>query len=129
MIAPILISQRGNRMIDIGGLPVGAFVGARYQEVEIPFTTGDTLLLLSDGVVEAHNPAGELFGFERLEQLVSEVSPGDARALVELVLTHVQEHMAGTEQHDDITIVAIRPQFAPVARQAQQEQAIDYAVI
>jgi serine phosphatase RsbU (regulator of sigma subunit) len=129
MIAPILISQQGNQMIDIGGLPVGAFVGARYQEVEVPFTAGDTLLLLSDGVVEAHNPAGELFGFERLEQLVSGVSPRDARALVELVLTHVQKHMAGTEQHDDITIVAIRPQFAPVARQSQQEQAIDYAVI
>jgi serine phosphatase RsbU (regulator of sigma subunit) len=129
MIAPIVISYTGNHFIDVGGLPVGAYSGARYSEEELQLTAGDTLLLVSDGVVEAHSPDGELFGFERLESLIADVRPGDVRTLVERVLAAVQEHMNGAEQHDDITIVAIRPQIRTSTPQGDKEQAIDYAVI
>jgi serine phosphatase RsbU (regulator of sigma subunit) len=129
MIAPVLISHRGNQFLDVGGLPVGALLGARYQEVEVQLDPHDTLLLLSDGVVEAHNLESELFGFDRLESTIASVSPGDVRALVELILAEVYEHMGGAEQHDDITIVAVQPQLAAVTRQTDQEQAIDYATL
>lgn len=129
MIAPVLISHSGNRFIDVGGLPLGAFSGALYNEVEINLEPGDTLLLVSDGVVEAHDEAGELFGFEQLERTVAGAAPGDVRALVELVLVRVQEHMGTADQHDDITIVGIRPHLLSVPEHVEQEQAIDYAVI
>jgi len=87
------------------------------------------LLLISDGVVEAHDPQGNLFGFERLEELIADIQPGDVHALVELVLKHVQEHIGSAEQHDDITIIAIRPQVLTVHPPTDQEQAINYAII
>jgi serine phosphatase RsbU (regulator of sigma subunit) len=129
MIAPIVISYTGNRFIDVGGLPVGAFAGASYIEEELHLAPDDTLLLVSDGVVEAHSPSGELFGFERLEALIADVRPGDVRTLVERVLSAVQEHMNGAEQHDDITIVAVRPQVRAPSPNGDKGQAIDYAII
>lgn len=129
MIAPVLISHTGNRMLDVGGLPLGTFIGAQYMEHEVHLDQGDTLLLLSDGVVEAHNTTRELFGFERLEETIAEAVPGDVRALVELVLVRVHEHMGEAEQHDDITIVAVRPLINAVKIPSDEEHAISYAII
>ncbi|HEX9442416.1 MAG TPA: SpoIIE family protein phosphatase, partial [Roseiflexaceae bacterium] len=127
MIAPVLVSAHGSQFIDVGGLPLGSFAGAIYEEQLVSFEPGDSLLLLSDGVVEAHDPHGELFGFERLEQTVAEARPGDVRALVELVIERVQQHMGVAEQHDDITIVAVRPAVGSENDILEQEQAISYA--
>jgi serine phosphatase RsbU (regulator of sigma subunit) len=130
MIAPALITQSGCRFIDVGGLPVGALSSARYSEEEITITPGDTLLLVSDGVVEAHSPSGELFGFERLEHLLASAHPDTPDHLVDRILASVQAHMGSAEQHDDLTIVAIQPQMISVpSSTTDQEQAIDYAII
>lgn len=132
MVAPVIISPAGVRFLDIGGLPVGAFPGAIYQELDIVLQSGDTLLLISDGVVEAHNAAGELFGFERLEALIAEIHPHhNLRGMVEIILANVQAFMAATEQHDDITIVAIRPTLAAEleTHPHQEEQTSTYAVV
>lgn len=130
MIAPILISRSGNRFIEVGGLPLGSFAGAQYTEEVVQLAPGEGLLLVSDGVVEAHSPDGELFGFERLEQTIGEVETfGDVRALVELVLARVHEHMGTAEQHDDITIVAVRPPVKTGDKTANEEQSVDYATV
>jgi serine phosphatase RsbU (regulator of sigma subunit) len=129
MIAPVLVTEGGSHFIEVGGLPLGSFAGAVYQEQVVPFEPGDSLLLLSDGVVEAHSQAGELFGFERLEATIAEARPDDVRDMVELVLERVQEHMGNMEQHDDITIVAVRPSVAADSGVLDEEQAITYATI
>lgn len=130
MIAPVLISHRGNRFIDVGGLPVGSFAGAQYQEEVVRLDPDDMLLLVSDGVVEAHNPQGELFGFERLEETVGLAHPAaSVRSLVEQVLDEVHQFMGDAEQHDDITIVAIR--MATIAKPVDkdEEQTLQYASV
>lgn len=129
MIAPALVTKQGSQFMDVGGLPLGSFAGATYQEKTVRFTPGDMLLLLSDGVVEAHNANNELFGFERVEGLLNDSQPFDVRDLVELVLDRVQEHMGDMEQHDDITIVAVRPAIAPDETGVEEEQTISYATI
>lgn len=133
MIAPVLITARGSRFIDVGGLPVGSFIGATYQEEVVTIGPGDTLLLVSDGVVEAHNAQGELFGFERLEAAIAEVHPlEDVRTLVEKVLARVQAFMSNTEQHDDITLVAIRPAVSlerTAPHNQGEEQTTSYATV
>ncbi len=98
--------------LEVGGLPVGSLPGAVYNDVNVVFEPGDILLLLSDGVVEAHNADGELFGFERLEQLIANHPEVDVHLLVDVILKHVQDFIGPAEQHDDITIVAVRPDFA-----------------
>jgi serine phosphatase RsbU (regulator of sigma subunit) len=129
MIAPVLITHGGSHFIDVGGLPLGSYAGAVYQEHAVRLSPGDALLFLSDGVVEAHNTEGELFGFERLEATVLEAPIRDVRLLVDLVIERVQGFMGDAEQHDDITLVAIRPLIAIAGTPLDEEHEVSYATV
>jgi serine phosphatase RsbU (regulator of sigma subunit) len=110
MIAPLLLGSQGVRMLDIGGLPIGSFAGAIYREHTLTLDAGETLLFVSDGVVEAHNAQSELWGFERLEALLQHLEgAGDTRQIVTAILDAVHVWMGDAEQHDDITVVAVHP--------------------
>ncbi|NOK58026.1 MAG: hypothetical protein GFH27_549287n330 [Chloroflexi bacterium AL-W] len=131
MIAPVLITREGSHFIDVGGLPVGAYTGAVYEEYTIELQPNDALLLVSDGVVEAHNDRKELFGFERLEAVIATSPHGDVQTLVESVLEDLRGFMGRAEQHDDITLVAIRPtmQNERSIPSDNEEQTITYAAL
>jgi sigma-B regulation protein RsbU (phosphoserine phosphatase) len=79
-----------------GGLPLGALADAMYEEVRLYLHPGDRLLLLSDGVVEARNPTGELFGFDRVHNLSNQSAFYIADAAREF------------GQEDDITVLTVR---------------------
>lgn len=120
MIAPFLIraqhadSPMSCELIEVGGLPIGSLPYAFYQDVTVNLAPNDTILFLSDGVVEAKNEKGELFGFDRLEAAITDVPISqDPAVLVTLILQRVQEFIGQAEQHDDITIVAVRPTLLP----------------
>jgi serine phosphatase RsbU (regulator of sigma subunit) len=89
------------------GMPLGLMPGLGYEEKEIVFEAGEAALFYSDGLVEAHDPKGEMFGFPRLRQLVAEhgenVSLGDF--LLEELYSFVGE---GWEQEDDITLLTLQ---------------------
>lgn len=126
MIAPLLIGKSGARFMDIGGLPIGVLPTATYSEHEVTLDPGDALLFITDGVVEAHNAQGELFGFERLEALVAAMSDNtDVRTLVISILDSVQAFMGDTEQHDDITLVAVQPAHAHQFEGPMQEMELE----
>jgi predicted ester cyclase len=89
------------------GMPLGLMPGMSYEEKEIVLEPGNRVLLYSDGLVEAHDPLGEMFGFPRLRALVAqhaeEGSPADL--LLEELYSFVGE---GWEQEDDITLLTLR---------------------
>src|SRR5215216_4781790 len=89
------------------GMPLGLMPGMRYEEMEIVLDAGEAALFYSDGLVEAHDPKGEMFGFPRLRKLVAE--HGDERSLevtlVEELYSFVGE---GWDQEDDITLLTVR---------------------
>jgi serine phosphatase RsbU (regulator of sigma subunit) len=89
------------------GMPLGLMPGMSYEEKEVVLEVGDSTLFYSDGLVEAHDPEGEMFGFPRLRALVAEhaeeSSLGDF--LLEELYSFVGE---GWEQEDDITLVTLR---------------------
>src|SRR3712207_2649865 len=64
------------------GMPLGAMPGMTYEEKEIYLSPGESVLLHSDGLVEAHDPSGEMFGFSRLQKIV-ENSGGGGRLIDE----------------------------------------------
>jgi serine phosphatase RsbU (regulator of sigma subunit) len=79
-----------------------------YEEKEIVLQEGDSALLYTDGLVEAHDPQREMFGFPRLQALVSEHGKEErslGEALLEELYTFVGE---GWEQEDDITLLTLR---------------------
>lgn len=106
-------SSTQTQFVEVGGLPIGSLANAFYTDVVVALEPGDVVLFVSDGVVEAHNAAGELFGFERLEALIAGADDVDVHALVDLILHQVQEFIGPADQHDDITIVAVRPPLRP----------------
>ena len=89
------------------GMPLGLMPQMSYEEKEIVFEAGEAALLYSDGLVEAHDPKGEMFGFPRLRALVAEHGAEESSLgdfLMEELYTFVGE---GWEQEDDITLLTL----------------------
>ncbi len=88
------------------GMPLGLLPGMGYEEKEITLTPGDTLLLYSDGLVEAHDPQREMYGFPKLRDELADFSGGD---LVDYLLATLHTFVGpGWEQEDDVTLVTVR---------------------
>ena len=89
------------------GMPLGMMPGMSYEEGEVSLAEGECVLFHSDGLVEAHNPRGEMFGFPRLRALVAE--HGEERSLRNLLLEELYSFVGdGWEQEDDITLLTLR---------------------
>jgi predicted ester cyclase len=89
------------------GMPLGLMPGMSYEEKERVLEPTDNVLLYSDGLVEAHDPKGEMVGFPRLRALVSE--HGEEGSLGDLCLEKLYSFVGeGWEQEDDITLLTLR---------------------
>ena len=89
------------------GMPLGLMPGMGYEEKEITLQAGEATLFYSDGLVEAHDPQGEMFGFPRLRELVAE--HGEQRSLEEALLEELYSFVGERwEQEDDITLLTLR---------------------
>src|ERR687894_2639193 len=89
------------------GMPLGLMPAMGYEEGEISLAEGHNVLFYSDGLVEAHNPRGEMFGFPRLRELVAE--HGEKRSLGDFLLEKLYTFTGeGWEQEDDITLLTLR---------------------
>jgi serine phosphatase RsbU (regulator of sigma subunit) len=114
MISPLLARTLPNggvecRFIDVSGLPIGTLMPAYYPDVDVHLGPGDTMIFLSDGIVEAHNLNNELYGFERLESLVASLPQRlGVTEVVQHILDSVLAFANGADPHDDITILVTR---------------------
>jgi serine phosphatase RsbU (regulator of sigma subunit)/predicted ester cyclase len=89
------------------GMPLGLMPGMSYEQKEIVLDAGETALFYSDGLVEAHDPKGEMFGFPRLQELVAE--HGEEGRLEGFLLEELYSFVGeGWEQEDDITFLTLR---------------------
>jgi serine phosphatase RsbU (regulator of sigma subunit)/predicted ester cyclase len=89
------------------GMPLGLLPSMSYEEKEILLDAGEGVLFYSDGLVEAHSPKGEMFGFPRLRALMAE--HGEERSLGEFLMEELYSFVGeGWEQEDDITLLTLR---------------------
>ena len=89
------------------GMPLGLLPGMRYEEKEIILERGDSVLFYSDGLVEAHDPQRDMFGFPRLQGLVG-AHRSDGPAMVNFLLAELARFTGEEwEQEDDITLVTL----------------------
>jgi serine phosphatase RsbU (regulator of sigma subunit) len=89
------------------GMPLGLMPRMGYEEKEIVLERDDSALLYSDGLVEAHDPQGEMFGFPRLRTLIAQHADGE-RSLGDFLLEELYSFVGeGWEQEDDITLLTL----------------------
>jgi sigma-B regulation protein RsbU (phosphoserine phosphatase) len=105
---PIYVHGGKNEIIEATGLPLGLFDEAEYDEFRFRMKPGDMFVFFSDGILDARNHNGELFGRGRVEKTVLECAGESADCVVDLLFKAVAEHSAGVETFDDQTVVAIR---------------------
>jgi sigma-B regulation protein RsbU (phosphoserine phosphatase) len=104
-------SQEELRYLETPGtaVPLGMHPAASYDDQRLALAPGDTLVFYTDGVVEAMNPARELYGFERLEARIRSSRSGSSpQALIEAVLADVTRFIGSAELHDDLTLVVVK---------------------
>ncbi len=106
------------------GMPLGLMPGMMYDEITIKLDPGDTLLLTSDGLVEAHNAQREMFGFDRVKMLLADHEDGD---LVQSIL-QAFEAFTGAEyvREDDMTLVTLA--YAPSQPASPGSQTMSFEV-
>jgi PAS domain S-box-containing protein len=89
------------------GMPLGLMPGMSYEQKEVVVDAGESVLFYSDGLVEAHDPEGEMFGFPRLRALVAE-HDDEEHSLVDFLLEELYSFVGeGWEHEDDITLVTL----------------------
>jgi serine phosphatase RsbU (regulator of sigma subunit) len=102
--------RRGNDDADelrARGMPLGLMAEMEYEEQRTSLREGESVLFYSDGLVEAHDPHYEMFGFPRLRELIAE--DGEERSLGEVLLEELYSFVGeGWEQEDDITLLTLR---------------------
>ena len=89
------------------GMPLGLMPGMEYEEEFASLREGESVLYYSDGLVEAHDPQGQMFGFPRLRALVAKY--GEENSLAEFLMEELYSFVGdGWEQEDDITLLTLR---------------------
>ena len=90
-----------------GNLILGAFLSVSYQSCPIHLHPGDILVVYSDGVTDARDPQEEMFGQERLLQIIQQEAPSGSNALQQKLLQAIAEFTQGLPQTDDITFLVV----------------------
>jgi serine phosphatase RsbU (regulator of sigma subunit) len=105
----ILVRESGGtELLSSGSMLLGAFDFAEYHAHETKLEPGDVLVIFSDGVTEAANAANQLFGDQRLEQLVQQSASLGAQDIKGRIEQDVVTFTRGFPQSDDITLIALK---------------------
>lgn len=104
---PAILTSGGLTRLQPTGPALGLLPQLEFRVGEAALRPGEALFIWTDGVTEAQDAAGALFGEDRLAELLVQ-GPGSADELIERVLGEVQRFAAGAEQADDITLAAVR---------------------
>jgi phosphoserine phosphatase RsbU/P len=108
-LSPLVL--RGGEVSELtteGSFPVGLIPEADYEARTASLENGDTLILFSDGVTEAMNPAEEMFGSARLREVLSGKHDASLEQLQKAVLGSLEKFASGASQADDITLLIVR---------------------
>jgi phosphoserine phosphatase RsbU/P len=105
---PVYVHDGKNQVIEATGLPLGLFDDADYDEFTFRMKPGDMFVFFSDGILDARNRKGELFGRGRVETIIADCAGKSADCVVDSLFKAAAEHSAGVEAFDDQTVVAIK---------------------
>jgi len=112
---PVYLSaQTGEvKLIETVGdtFPLGILDDADYEETIVQLDPGDKIVFYTDGIVEAMDENSNMFGFDRLLEVVGNSAAMSAEELLQEILTRVDQFAGGVHQHDDITVIVVNAQM------------------
>ena len=109
-VPPLLISstEKACQQLDAEGLILGVKCEVAFEEKQLRMNAGDTLIMYTDGIIEARNIAGELFGLERLCSILDAMQAESPQAIIDAVLVEVAAFTGTTTLEDDVTMIVIK---------------------
>jgi sigma-B regulation protein RsbU (phosphoserine phosphatase) len=109
---PILLSaETGDaNLLETEGdaFPLGIIDDPEYEETKFQLQSGDMVIFYTDGVVEAMNKKGDMYGFDRFQEVIRENRGLDAEVFMGKLIDDINSFVGKAEQHDDLTIVVIK---------------------
>jgi len=105
---PYRCVDRKAERVEISGLPLGLFATAEYDEVTFPAKLGDVFLFFSDGIPDAQNEAGGVFGMKRLAHVLERHCDESAGGIVDAVFAEVNRYVGSVEAFDDQTVAVLK---------------------
>jgi len=105
---PIYVHDGTTETVEATGLPLGLFDEAEHDELTFKAKPGDLFVFFSDGILDARNRAGDMFGRSGVERVIATCTEQSPECVVNSLFTAVAEHAAGEDTFDDQTVVAIR---------------------
>jgi len=118
---PVYVHDGKNQVIEATGLPLGLFDDADYDEFVFRMKPGDMFVFFSDGILDARNRKGDLFGRGRVEKIIADCAGKSADCVVDSLFKAAAEHSAGVETFDDQTVVAIKVKDSPASGSAKRK--------
>jgi sigma-B regulation protein RsbU (phosphoserine phosphatase) len=110
---PLYVHDGKIEVIEATGLPLGLFDDAEYDELTFKAKPGDMFVFFSDGIMDARNRAGDMFGRHRTEAVIVGCAEISADCVVKSLFKAAAEHSGGEEAFDDETVVAIKVKCEP----------------
>lgn len=105
---PFLVSDKDVTDIEAASFPLGIEKDIEYEQITIPFHEKNTLVLYTDGLIEARNVQKEMFGFERLKELLQFKKQLPVRGLGHFIIKNHKDHILKAEMEDDLTLLIIK---------------------
>jgi sigma-B regulation protein RsbU (phosphoserine phosphatase) len=107
-LPPILVRSGGFTNLDPTGTVVGAFPFAKYEERTVELENGDIVVAYTDGIVEPENPYGEMFGENRMKDLILRYAYAGSSEIIARIMEAVVQWTGSSELQDDMTMVVVR---------------------
>jgi len=109
-LPPVLFRNGTPTALDVNGTIVGAFPFSLYEESRIQLLPGDLLVCYTDGITEPENEYGEMFGDERLIELIGKNAERDEDTIASMIMDAVKQWTNSPELFDDMTLMLARRQ-------------------
>lgn len=107
-LPPIIVGGEKSFEMEPSGLPLGMFCDSNFVSSGVKLEPGETLLLFTDGVTEANDPAGAEYGTERLRSSINGSSVGHPTEILQICVDSVAAFRSGADRNDDLTMLALK---------------------
>jgi sigma-B regulation protein RsbU (phosphoserine phosphatase) len=107
-VQPILCRQGHSSTVRAEGFPLGLFPNASYDEINVATEPGDVIVFFSDGILDAENEQREMYGPERLAELLCSRGEQSAQEIADAILNDVSRFQGEQERFDDETVIVLR---------------------